>query len=392
MKSSFTWAACALVVACSSTTTATPPADGGPAACDPAQCLPGNLCLTYGGETKCRKPCSSNTDASKSCPFGYTCSGAGTNGCTRVADPAAGVAACGEAFRGGVFDCPVAPALGCTASTTSPGKFCCPESSCIKDSGELTKKPAGQWGALCKATAGFDNADCDTAQGFDGFGSSPTDGAAYCTRFDCTEDRGCAAGFYCGDANVGPSVATADRTIGEVRKVCQRREYCSPCVSDLDCPAFNGVTQHCVGDDDYKGICMPECAATANCPFDATCKDTGVGTPTCYPRAGRCVGDGSLCAPCRSDVDCGEDGACVRGQYTTERSCAKKSKITCKDGQTQGTDFDCDKVAVPKASVRCLGAAKNGSHGVFEQVPENYCHGLYPLGQSADIGCWTPER
>jgi hypothetical protein len=75
----------------------------------------------------------------------------------------------------------------------------------------------------------------------------------------------------------------------------------------------------------------------------------------------------------------------VRGQYTTERSCAKKSGITCGKGQVQGTDFQCPGASSPKTTVVCRGDA-------FEQVPLNYCHGLYKFGDGADVGCWTPAR
>ncbi|MBX3192252.1 MAG: hypothetical protein KF819_35005 [Labilithrix sp.] len=362
----------------------------GPAPCEDAKCAPGNKCLPYGGETRCRKTCTSNTEPATSCPFGFTClADGGATFCVKDT-PSTVPATCTKAPDGDqrtlcgpnekmtAYLCtPEDPPYGCLQGKS--GSFCCPE--------EITKAPKGQWGAACPAPGGFeDNPECDTAQGFFCYGTEPTDGASYCTRFNCASDRNCAAGFTCQAVNVAPNVTTAQRTIREVHNVCVKRDYCASCTSDVDCPPLNGLPQRCTTDDDGKGFCAPTCQKSENCPFDAKCVDVGIGENTCYPRAGRCVGDGSLCSPCRSDADCGDDGACVQGQYTTEKSCAKKSAIPCKAGASPGTDFECPAAAgAPKPIVRCLGT-------VFDQVPLNYCHGLYAFGESADVGCWTPAR
>ncbi|MBS2014008.1 MAG: hypothetical protein JST00_14050 [Deltaproteobacteria bacterium] len=398
MKSSFAFAfAAGLTVSfglaampgCSSTTNVVGGTSGssGALTCDSSQCLPGNTCLTVGEETKCRKTCTGNNDGS--CPFGYTCAGAQAASCTKVAN--ADPSICGAAFKGNVFEC-ANPPLGCRDAGN--GKWCCPESVCLKQTNDVKKSDKGQFGARCNASKGRENPDCDGAQGFFCFGLSPADGDAYCTRYDCASDLDCGPTFYCGDANVGPNASSTTRTIRETQKVCLRRDYCSPCTSDVDCrPTSAGVKTHCVPDDNFVGFCAPECTENKNCAYDAKCVDGGIGVKTCYPRAGKCVGDGSICSPCRSDVDCGDDGVCVQGQYTTEKSCAKKSKIPCKEGAKQGTDFDCPLATggVSKTPIRCLGSA-------LEQAPRDYCHGLYlfdqlnPRGPSPDIGCWTPNR
>lgn len=324
----------------------------GPATCDSSKCLPGNTCLALDGVVACRKTCSSNVDPSKNCPFGYTC---------------------------------VEPSYGAAAF-------------CVKDNTTLTKAPKGQWGAPCAATGGVsENPDCDSAQGFNCYGKSPTDGAAYCTRYDCQTDRDCAAGFYCGDANVSPNVEDNSRSIGETQRVCLRRDYCAPCSADLDCPPLNGVPQHCFPDDNNVGYCTPECQSNKNCnkeaqclSFDGMAADGGT-LQVCYPRAGSCTGDGSLCAPCRSDKDCGTDGVCVQGQFTTEKSCAKPSTIPCKyDGNNApvaGKDFACPAVTSPeKVKAYCLGKF------IFPEVPKDFCHGVYAFGESIDVGCWTPAK
>ena len=411
MKSVFAFgaslAAAALLVAilpaCSSTsTTPAPGSSGGPqTTCDETQCLAGNKCLQGDGELKCRRPCSSNNDPATNCPSGAVCV-AGNTPATLVAGCVKGAESATETFCGALttlggtrltnYTCLEGQPKGCLASP-EPGQWCCNEAPaelyaqpfCKRIAREIKAGPK-QWGAGCNATAGLeDNVDCDSAQGFFCFGTSPADGASYCTRYDCHADSECAPNFYCAVINVAPNVTTTKPTIQKTTTVCLRRDYCAPCTADLDCPTLNGLTQHCVLDDNSAGFCTPECTTSQNCPKDAKCIDGGIGIKTCYPRAGTCVGDGSLCSPCRNDADCGDDGACVRGQYTTELSCAKKSEIPCKTGSTAGTDFKCPTSANPKATIRCRGDA-------FEQVPKDFCHGLYPFGESADVGCWTPAK
>ncbi len=319
-----------------------------PVKCDDAKCAAGNKCLPLNGETKCRKTCSSNADPATSCPFGYTCT-----------DTLEGV----EPF--------------------------CIQDTALRDDGKpLEKKASGQWGASCQANLGIENPGCDTEQGFYCYGVAPTDGDAYCTRYDCEKDSDCGAGFWCGKINQTPNVQTAKRTtFGEVQNVCLRRTYCSTCKVDLDCPPVAGKTQHCIEDASGAGFCTPECDKTGNCPNEATCASVG-DLKVCYPRATVCVGDGSLCSPCRVDTDCGEDGICVKGQYTTEKSCAKKSTKSCGTA-SKPTNGSCPEQLQDgsKAMVRCLGS-------LIKEVPADYCHGIYPLGSQGggDVGCWTPKR
>ena len=316
--------------------------------CDSDRCAPGNTCLPLDGVTKCRKTCSSNTDPSTSCPCGYTCTDTGTG--------------------------------------VSP--FCVQDTALRADGLPLERKASGQWGASCPANLGIENPGCDTEQGFYCYGVSRADADAYCTRYDCERDSDCGAGFWCGRINQTPNVQTEGRTtIGAVQNVCLRRAFCSTCTADLDCPSIQGRNQRCIEDGSGARVCTPECDSTQSCPTEARCVDVGLEAKVCYPRSTVCVGDGSLCSPCRSDADCGEDGICVKGAYTTEMTCAKKAASDC------GTALDpargsCPSsvVAGPKVAVRCLGH-------VFEAVPENYCHGFYPMTKAGgDIGCWSPAR
>ena len=388
-----------LVPACSNKTVTAPPAPnttGLQLTCDETQCLVGNKCLQGDGELKCRRPCSSNTDPSTNCPSGAVCEGGNTpsvlaDGCIKGND-ADTTAQCG-AFTslGGthlnVYKCGATAPKGCI-NAGDPNTWCCNDAPaevydtpfCKRITREYTAGPK-QWGAACNPTGGLDkNPDCDTSQGFFCYGSSPADGAAYCTRFECNADSECAAGFYCGTVNVGPNVTTAKPTFHQVINVCLRRDFCAPCVADFDCPSVNGVPQHCVGDQKGAGLCAPECKDNTNCAFEARCVDGGVGAKICYPRAGVCIGDQSLCSPCRNDADCGDDGLCVKGQYTTEHACAKKSGVTCTD-----TAKMCPASFAKSAHIGCTTADE-------AEVPANYCVGLYPFSSNSDIGCFTPAR
>jgi hypothetical protein len=314
------------VTACSSSSTA--------ASCDSSQCAAGNKCLPLNGETKCRKTCSSNSDPTASCPFGYTC------------------------------------------VSESPEPFC------VKENAGVTKSSLGQWGAPCNAADGLDhNKACDSDQSFWCFGLSPTDGDAYCTRYDCTADLDCGPGFYCGTANMYPDVTTVKRAYNQTEKVCLKRDYCAPCNADLDCLPIGGRTAHCVADDNGAGFCALECDKTASCNYDAQCLNFG-DYNACYPRAGSCVGDGSLCSPCRSDADCGDDGICVKGEYTQEKSCAKKSPSACASKDCPGKPGN-----LPSSSTGIGCPTK-----AYEEVPAGYCAGFYTLGQANDVGCYSPER
>lgn len=331
--------------------------------CDSTKCLPGNTCLAYQGVTECRKTCSSNTVAAEACPFNYTCI-PGEDG--------------GQAF--------------CRKDTSTNG------------AGAALTKAVGQWGTSCAPTGGVDaNPDCDSDQGFKCYGTSKSDGDAYCTKYDCAQDSDCGAGFYCGTINTTPSVESDDRVVGQTTRACLKRNYCTPCVADLDC----GKGLHCVGDADGAGFCTPECETAKNCNNEAVCADVGIGVNVCFPRAQRCVGDGSFCSPCLSDADCGEDGACVKGQYTTERACAKKSTIACSvpadatgkptGAPVSGTNFQCPAAPtdIPnKIGVGCYGAKDDKASGLklpygIAGIPADYCTGFYQFGQSSDVGCWT---
>jgi hypothetical protein len=69
---------------------------------------------------------------------------------------------------------------------------------------------------------------------------------------------------------------------------------------------------------------------------------------------------------------------CVKGEYTTEKACAKKVAGGC---------AACPKtVASPARQIGCLTESS-------DRVPKDYCIGIYKIsGSPSDIGCWTPDR
>src|SRR6185503_13579122 len=118
--------------------------------CDSAKCFAGNECLPLDGVEECRKTCASNDDPSTSCTFNYNCVST---------DP---------------------------ANDVKP--FCVETTARTNDGTLLEKKDSGQWGFPCQANLGSKNPACDTDQGFYCYGISPSDGNAYCTRYDCQSD------------------------------------------------------------------------------------------------------------------------------------------------------------------------------------------------------------
>jgi hypothetical protein len=323
------------------------------ASCDPAKCAAGNQCISDGAETKCRLVCALNADGSggqRTCPNNYHC-------------------------------------------TEAPIPYCAP------DKVQYGASDKGQWGAPCSPTGGFDpNPACDSGQYFWCYGRSPTDGAAFCTQYQCTADGDCRGGWWCATINKTPNVLSTARSVGETTTVCLPRTYCSPCGSDVDCPLSDGARQHCVNDAVGGKLCAPECGGDSNCHQEAACeaRDEAGGAKVCVPRAGVCVGDGGLCSPCRSDADC-KDGVCASSSYSTERFCviANADGHRCsRDATNHLTGASCPPNEVTGNKTSCTVDATS-----WPDIPKNYCYGIVPfgpvdpeLGQQYVPGCYTPKR
>lgn len=307
--------------------------DDSSGSCPSDGCAEGNECIEFKGKEACRRLCTSHT-GTEGCPFNYFC-----------------------------FQPPTGKAF------------------CEKNTYTYDKKDKGQWGAACNAAGGLENPDCDTEQGFWCLGLNPSDADAYCTVYDCNADADCGAGFWCATINQFPSVETTMRgAAGEIRTVCKKREFCEPCTTDFDCGSKAGVVSHCIDGGSGLKTCANECTADTNCNNEATCTAVdGVDATVCVPRSGACVGDGSLCAPCRSDQDC-PSGVCAKTQYSTERFCTVASASNCKSN-------DCP--AMPSIPGSPGGACLTKAIG---EVPVGSCVGLFKLGDSNYPGCYTPRR
>jgi len=325
---------------------------GGP--CDPAKCRAGNQCVDDGTGTSCHLVCATQTD----CPFDFHCTPSLTSG-----------------DAGAVLN------------------------YCAADAKSYTPGP-GTWGASCNPTGGMlKNPDCDASQGFACNAASPTDASAYCTQFSCTSDSDCRGGWWCATINAQPNATTSTRSMGQTVRVCEPRLYCSPCTADVDCSPSSGP-EHCIADDQGGLYCAPECTGDSICNIEASCKtldeksacDGSNGPCVCVARANECVGDGKLCAPCRSDADC-PMGLCVQADYSTEHFCTVTSGVPCMiNGQNQLVD-QCPSTDEANVDVGCTTTADGND------APTNQCVGLTTLGTNPNtgktqyvLGCFTPDR
>jgi hypothetical protein len=364
----FSWVACS-----SSSPSTTPPdagdagggmKDTGPAPCVQSHCLTGNMCLPDStGLVECRLPCTTQAD----CPWDYTC-------------------------------------LGVTGSATM--QYCSPDTAVAPTTGKPYVENKGVWGDSCNPAGGVDNnPDCDWSQGFRCYAQSPTDGNAYCTQIYCKSDSDCRGGWWCATVNLAPNAESSARSNGQTYSVCQPRDQCAECQSDVDCDSSIGVPEHCILDKQGTHYCATECSTNDNCAEDAECLDLAQGALcnksnmpcVCAARARECTGDGLLCSPCRSDADCKAGGGlCLLADYSTERFCGVPSTVPCtiSDGMLVAMCPKTDEApngtgATPEIS--CL----TGWDGVED--PPNQCVGLVKFGESGGqpiyiIGCWTQNR
>ena len=321
--------------ACTTTTTVAPP---GPAVCDPTQCAPKNECIPdAAGAVACRIGCLSHTD----CPFNTQC------------------------------------------LTSAPRNYC------VKLTTPTEQKPSGQWGFPCLAAGGRDkNPACSVETGFACYAAGTTDPLAYCTQYDCTVDLDCAGGFYCGTINTAPNANTDNHTFGTTRNVCLKRNYCSPCAGDIDCPVVDGQQMRCTADDAGGRYCSNPCTTTSNCRLDAACNGVADdGSKVCRPRAGACKGDGTLCSPCASDADC-PNGFCIKAGYSPEKFCSVKSTSVCTapedPRESPFVKGACPPFTAKKGTViGCQG--RDGD----ETIPKDQCVGFVELGDTGAIACYT---
>jgi hypothetical protein len=268
----------------------------------------------------------------------------------------------------------------CAAST--------PQNFCVKQTNPVAQqKPTGQWGTHCLPNMGQENNPaCDTATGFACYATGTTDATAYCTQYDCSADTDCAGGYYCATINKQPNAKSDARTFGKTRAVCLKREYCSPCQGDIDCPVIDGKQSLCTDADNGK-YCASPCTSNANCRLDAACNGIAADgvTKVCRPRAGVCKGDGSFCSPCLADSDC-PMGFCLKAAYSPEKFCSVKSTTTCAPpamGTATIVKGSCPAFSHNSAQVGCQSSSSD------DNIPKDQCIAIIPFGDADDIACWT---
>lgn len=322
------------------------------------------------------KPAASSIEATRPLPCQATC---------HAPDGGAGIYACADTV--GESICRRICSKHDDCAFNEHCKAGSPQSYCVADK-KAYRIREGQWGALCRPSGKIaGNPDCDSDQKFGCYAIGSGDANAYCTQFDCTDDGDCAGGFYCARANVAPNAETDSRSFGPTRKVCLRRfDYCAPCSGDFDCVSPSGIAQKCVKNAQGSPFCAPQCQDDGACPKDAACTAIEGGLKACTPRAKTCVGDGSLCSPCRADSDCPK-GACAENRFSHERFCTVKLTAPC-DATTVA---ECAKLNKTKARASCT---KRDS-AAFEK---DSCIALVQFGTDPDgnametPGCWSPPQ
>jgi hypothetical protein len=239
----------------------------------------GQHCVAgYDDKKICTHTCSSETGAN-GCPIGYDCS---------VSSSQIGLT------------CNKAPyAADSTGTPLLFGKKCSLDDSVCQNTGDPNPMP------MCR-------------KGNKPFTTDPldTDPLAFCTG-TCMKDLNCPVGFKCATDYDG------------VQK-CLKRSLCSECVIDADCPSeFPACVPTRDGSSRY---CTKTCKDVNDCGgaqgqflvCDNSTNVNGQAGLYCLHLAGRCVGDGHICDPCRADTDCTDAGAfCFEFPPTLERFCTK---------------------------------------------------------------------
>lgn len=146
---------------------------------------------------------------------------------------------------------------------------------------------------------------------------------AYCSA-GCEYDTDCPPRFMCMD-------------IGDDKKMCVRRGFCSRCLFDGQCAS----NSRCIKQG-KESFCAKSCTKDrTECPRYADCKDVGGGEYYCIRKAGSCVGDGKICAPCITEADCEKGSLCLTYTYSRESFCSP----ACVDEKCPGDQYECNEVA-----------------------------------------------
>jgi hypothetical protein len=285
---------------------------------DSTDCADGRYCVEEGGE--------------KGCAFDDCSSGVCNRPCSTHQDCSTGTY-CGPDSVCVVDSCDAEGVCEhtCDEHTDCPdGTYCASvegEEHCVFLPDDMGP---GQLGASCAVD------ECDS--GYQCLQRGQEDAEAYCTK-ECQDDFDCGPSMVCRE--------TLDSN-GDPIDLCFMREFCEPCEFDGQCGFF---TQKCVAEDPAVGdgsycstICDPSRSDT--CPVDSTCREAfycessakwvadcascegtcgslGAEMYQCFHDYGSCIGDGSLCAPCKHSGQCNPQGACLTSTTTGNQYCSE---------------------------------------------------------------------
>lgn len=309
--------------------------------CSDDLCKPGNICA--GEPAECHLKCVKHSD----CPHGYGCGelplpddDAMAQVCVPV-EPATSeggygtlcgddYSKCGEGFvcpgNEGDTDTSCTKLDGCEADDDCPSAYFC---GSLRDRACIGNK-ACESDADCSLVEGASCVALD-AEGevkrckIEGFfcHTSPDD----CPRGERPSDRNSPLTYsYSCSTLPDPS---GDKLVAQ-RRACVPRSYCSPCESDADCTE---ATAACVDTGNGDKFCSIECAPSGfTCDPGSACQAVGDDF-YCVPKGGSCQGDGTSCAACRNDADCGPGGLCYTSSTSRERFCMQPCEAgnTCPD-------------------------------------------------------------
>jgi hypothetical protein len=166
------------------------------------------------------------------------------------------------------------------------------------------------------------------------------DALALCSA-ECKSDLNCPPTLMCNKQSDGKSY-------------CLARPFCAPCLYDGQC----GTDAKCVSMTGGK-FCTKTCTkGSTECPMYAECKAGSSGTYYCQHKSGKCVGDGSLCAPCVSAAQCKTGGVCLTFGGTEESFCGTDCTST---GTCESSSSKCYQISTTQS--QCGPAA--ASSGEF---------------------------
>lgn len=362
----------ALAAACSSTEEQPPPVHVG-TPCSDDLCKAGNVCA--GEPAECHLKCVKHSD----CPHGYGCGelaapndGGMLSVCVPV-EPATSeggygtkcgddYAKCGQGFvcpgNHGDSDTTCTKLDGCSQDSDCPPAYWC---GSVRDRACIGKNDC-ESDADCASVEG---AKCEALDAQGKVKRCKVDTYCHTSPDDCPKPGG-------GEKYTCSNLAdlAGDKLLGQ-RRACLPRTYCSPCESDAECTE---PTAACVDMGNGQKFCSTQCAPSGfTCDPGSECKALA-GDFYCAPKGGSCQGDGTSCAACRNDADCGPGGLCYVQATSRERFCL----------QPCGTGKSCPNTPGGMPQACCTDAQSCGSL-------VNYCVPDYYFSVSDTryaMGCW----